>query len=104
MSASLTSLAYLVAGVLFYGLIGWLLSLWLGQAWLVPVGVLTGLGLGMYMVFARYRYHEAQPDDSVAEVHTVGRRADRAEGPVGPGQDETTEEAASERDAPDPGE
>ena len=45
---------YLVAGVLFYGFVGWLLSIWLDADFWIPVGILVGAGFGMYMVFARY--------------------------------------------------
>jgi ATP synthase protein I len=44
---------YLVAGVGFYGLVGWGLSVWLHATWLIPVGILTGAGLGLYLVYAR---------------------------------------------------
>ena len=44
---------YLVAGVGFYGLLGWLLSWWLHAPWLIPVGILFGAGLGLYLVYAR---------------------------------------------------
>jgi ATP synthase protein I len=49
---------YLAAGVLFYGVVGWLLSLWLHHDYWIPIGLLVGLALGMYMVLARYRYRE----------------------------------------------
>jgi F0F1-type ATP synthase assembly protein I len=42
--------SYLVAGVLFYGAVGWLLDQWLGTRFLVAVGVLLGGGLGTYMM------------------------------------------------------
>lgn len=45
---------YLVAGVLFYGLIGWALDRWLGTSFLVVIGILFGAGLGTYMTFARF--------------------------------------------------
>ena len=41
--------SYLVAGVLFYGAVGWLLDQWLGTRYLVAVGVLLGAGLGTYL-------------------------------------------------------
>jgi hypothetical protein len=44
---------YLVAGVFVYGLIGWGLSVWLHATWLIPVGILFGAGLGIYLVYAR---------------------------------------------------
>lgn len=45
---------YLVAGVLFYGLIGWAADRWLGTEFLVVIGILFGAGLGTYMTFARF--------------------------------------------------
>lgn len=45
---------YLVAGVLFYGIGGWLLDRWLDTRFLVVVGVLFGAGLGIYMSFGRF--------------------------------------------------
>jgi ATP synthase protein I len=45
---------YLVAGVLFYGFVGWLLSIWLHADYWIPIGILVGAAFGMYMVFARY--------------------------------------------------
>jgi ATP synthase protein I len=47
---------YLVAGVLFYGLIGWVLSLVLHASYWIPIGLLVGAGLGIFMVFHRYRF------------------------------------------------
>jgi F0F1-type ATP synthase assembly protein I len=47
--------SYLVAGVLFYGLVGWLLDQWLGTRFLVAVGVLLGGGLGTYMMIVLLR-------------------------------------------------
>lgn len=45
---------YLVAGVGVYGLVGWLLDLWLGTTFLVAIGILTGAGLGIYLTYARF--------------------------------------------------
>ena len=52
---------YLVAGVLFYGAIGWVLSLWLHAAYWIPIGILVGAAFGMYMVFARFRLRPTDP-------------------------------------------
>lgn len=42
----------LIAGLLLYAGIGWLLSLWLGHAdILIAVGALVGLGLSFFLVF-----------------------------------------------------
>lgn len=53
---------YIVSGVAVYGLAGWGLGRWLGASWLIPVGVLVGAVLGMYMVVARYRVGMAALD------------------------------------------
>ena len=45
---------YIVAGVFFYGLVGWLLDRWLGTSFLVAIGILLGAGLGIYMTYARF--------------------------------------------------
>lgn len=45
---------YLVAGVLFYGFLGWLADRWLGTGFLVVVGIFIGAGLGVYMTFGRF--------------------------------------------------
>lgn len=45
---------YIVAGVLLYGLLGWLADRWLGTEFLVAVGILIGAGFGIYMTFARF--------------------------------------------------
>lgn len=62
---------YLVSGVLLYGLIGWLLDRWLGTSFLVVVGIMVGISLGMFMTWRRFRapvandahIHETQHDD-----------------------------------------
>ena len=44
----------LMAGIVLYGGIGWLLSLWLGhQAALVATGVIVGVALSLYLVHTR---------------------------------------------------
>ena len=52
---------YLVSGVAFYGLLGWLADLWLGTTFLVAVGIVVGAGLGIYMTWSRFR-QEPSPD------------------------------------------
>ncbi|GAB2726622.1 AtpZ/AtpI family protein [Nocardioides pakistanensis] len=46
--------SYLVTGVAFYGLLGWLADRWLGTSFLVVVGIVLGAGLGLYMTFQRF--------------------------------------------------
>lgn len=45
---------YIVAGVAFYGAIGYLLDRWLGTSLLVVLGIFAGAGLGIYMTFKRF--------------------------------------------------
>ena len=45
---------YIVAGVLFYGAVGYGLDRWLGTSLLVVLGILAGAGLGIYMTFKRF--------------------------------------------------
>lgn len=42
-------------GVLLYGAIGWLLDRWLDTAFLAPLGIVLGAGLGMYATFSALR-------------------------------------------------
>jgi ATP synthase protein I len=60
---------YLVSGVLFYGVLGWLLDRWLDTRYLVVVGILFGAGLGIYMSFGRFgaRGRTAQPEQECKE-------------------------------------
>lgn len=44
----------LVAGVLAWGGIGWLLDRWLGTRYLVAVGILLGMGGAFYLIIKRY--------------------------------------------------
>lgn len=46
--------SYLVTGVAFYGLLGWLADRWLGTSFLVVIGIVLGAGLGLYMTFQRF--------------------------------------------------
>ena len=44
----------LVAGVLAWGAIGWLLDRWLGTEYLVAVGILLGAAGTFYLIIRRY--------------------------------------------------
>ncbi len=45
---------YLVGGAAFYGGLGWVLDRWLDTAFLLPVGLLFGVGLALYLVLKLY--------------------------------------------------
>jgi F0F1-type ATP synthase assembly protein I len=47
-------LGTLVAGVLAWGGIGWLLDRWLGTSFLVAVGILVGAAGAFYLIIRRY--------------------------------------------------
>ena len=44
----------LVAGVLAWGFIGWLLDRWLGTSYLVAVGIIVGMAGSLYLIVKRY--------------------------------------------------
>jgi ATP synthase protein I len=46
--------SYLIAGMIFYGGLGWLIGHWTQLSFLFPVGMLTGLVLGIVLILYRY--------------------------------------------------
>lgn len=48
------AVSMLIAGVLFYSVLGWLADRWLGTDFLVAIGILVGAGLGVYSVVKRF--------------------------------------------------
>ena len=60
---------YLVSGVAFYGLLGWLADRWLGTSFLVAVGILIGAVLGVYLSWSRFRT-ESDPDAAARKKNT----------------------------------
>ncbi|GAB4067577.1 hypothetical protein GCM10028777_24010 [Angustibacter speluncae] len=53
-SAAWNVLSYLLAGLVGFGLPGWLLDLWLGTSWIVGVGILLGAAVSMLTIWVRY--------------------------------------------------
>jgi F0F1-type ATP synthase assembly protein I len=49
--------AYLLTGPLVYGGLGWLLDNWFGTEFLLPVGIVGGMGLSLYLIWFRYGTH-----------------------------------------------
>lgn len=49
-----TIIAYLLTGPALFGGLGWLLDRWLGTAFFVPVGILAGMALSLYVIWLRY--------------------------------------------------
>jgi len=47
-------LAYMVAGLLLYGGLGWLGDWYFDTSFLLPLGLVLGCGLGLYLVVKHY--------------------------------------------------
>lgn len=54
--------AYLLSGMLLWGGAGWLLDRWLGLEVFLPVGLLVGTGLALFIVYLRYGRAPDPPD------------------------------------------
>jgi F0F1-type ATP synthase assembly protein I len=50
----LRALSIMVAGLLAYGGLGWLLDRWLGTSWWLPIGLVLGVALGVYLVVVKF--------------------------------------------------
>ncbi|MEU8119565.1 hypothetical protein AB0C21_12765 [Spirillospora sp. NPDC049024] len=46
--------SYLLSGMLIWGGLGWLLSKWTHQDWLIPVGLVIGVVLAVYLVYVKF--------------------------------------------------
>ncbi|MFB9627811.1 AtpZ/AtpI family protein [Nonomuraea helvata] len=46
--------SYLLAGMAFYGGLGWLLDRWLSLSALFPIGVVLGVVLSGYLVYRKF--------------------------------------------------
>jgi ATP synthase protein I len=53
-NASWTIFSYLLAGMVAYGGIGWLIGHWTGHPLIFPLGMLAGLALSIGVVVHRY--------------------------------------------------
>ncbi len=47
-------LSIMIAGLVVYGGLGWLLDRWLGTSWWLPIGLVLGVALGVYVVVVRF--------------------------------------------------
>ena len=59
MNQGLQVLSYLIAGIGVYGLLGWLGDRFLGTGFLLPLGIIVGAALAIYVVIKRFT---AEPD------------------------------------------
>jgi F0F1-type ATP synthase assembly protein I len=46
--------SYLITGPVMFGGIGWALDHWLNTGFFVPVGILAGMAVSLYLVWVRY--------------------------------------------------
>jgi F0F1-type ATP synthase assembly protein I len=50
--------SYLISGPVLFGGIGWALDHWLGTAVFVPIGILAGMAVSLYLIWFRYGTHK----------------------------------------------
>jgi F0F1-type ATP synthase assembly protein I len=61
--AAWAAVSHLAAGILLYGAIGWLLSLWFGhRALFIAAGAIFGVALAMFMLFRRLGRPAPEPE------------------------------------------
>jgi hypothetical protein len=53
-NAGWTIFSYLIAGMVFYGGLGWLIGHWTGHPVIFPLGMLAGLAMSVGLVIYRY--------------------------------------------------
>ena len=60
MNEGMRVLSYLISGVALYGALGWVGDRFLGTAFLLPVGIVLGAALGIFVIIRRFgRVEEA---------------------------------------------
>ena len=47
-------LSYILAGLIFYGGLGWVGDYFFKTSWLLPVGLILGLVFSLYLIIKRY--------------------------------------------------
>ncbi|HMQ66679.1 MAG TPA: hypothetical protein PJ992_10335 [Arachnia sp.] len=47
-------LSYILAGIIFYGGLGWAGDHFLKTSWLLPLGLILGLASSIYLIIKRY--------------------------------------------------
>lgn len=51
-------LSYLMAGILLYGVLGWVGDYFLGTRFLLPLGIILGVSLSLFLIVKRYGRNE----------------------------------------------
>jgi len=58
MDQGMRALSYLISGVLLYGALGWVGDHFLHTNFLLPIGIVLGAGLGVYLTIKRLQAQE----------------------------------------------
>ena len=53
-NAGWSAFGYLISGMAFYGGLGWLIERWTHISLIFPLGMLVGLGVGVFAVIYKY--------------------------------------------------
>lgn len=67
MDQGMRALSYLISGVLLYGALGWVGDHFLHTQFLLPIGIVLGAGLGIYLTIKRIQASEAASSTDVTE-------------------------------------
>lgn len=70
-------LSYLLAGIVVYGGLGWLLDRWLDTSFLLPVGIVVGAACSIYLIIRRFG---GQSADRSTDQNGAGPKPTRKEG------------------------
>jgi ATP synthase protein I len=60
MDQGMRALSYLISGVLLYGALGWIGDHFLHTSFLLPIGIVVGAGLGVYLTIKRLQATELE--------------------------------------------
>ena len=77
MDIGMRVLSYLIAGVAFYGFLGWLGDRLLGTGFLLPIGIIAGAALGCYVIIRRFGGVVAPPAEPTAATALTEPAGDR---------------------------
>lgn len=70
MSEGLRVLSYLLGGLAFYGVLGWLGDRYFDTAWMLPTGMVLGMAGAVYLIIRRYGQTPAPADQTSQSAKT----------------------------------
>ena len=71
MDQGMRALSYLISGVLLYGALGWVGDHFLHTSFLLPIGIVVGAGLGIYLTIKRLQAEEPGASPASATGRTT---------------------------------